>query len=180
MGIFGKDFNDMFLSQIVSVAGGLIVGTFIAVHTDKLILIPGMLILLPGFLEMRGNISGTFASRLSSGLFLKMINPDKINTKITRGNLIASFLLAIVVSFVLGIIAFIFNYITIKALVFKIILLPVIAGIIANAIEIPLTMFVTFYLFKKGHDPNNIMGPFVTSTGDITSTLSLLLALIII
>ena len=62
----------------------------------------------------------------------------------------------------------------------EIILLPVIAGVIANAIEIPLTLFVTFYLFKKGHDPNNIMGPFVTSTGDITSILAILIALVII
>ena len=62
----------------------------------------------------------------------------------------------------------------------KIIFLPLFAGIIANAIEIPLTFFVTIYLFKKGHDPNNIMGPFVTSTGDITSIISLLIAMVIL
>jgi len=56
----------------------------------------------------------------------------------------------------------------------------VIAGIIVNAIEIPLTLFTTFYLFRKGHDPNNIMGPFITSTGDVTSIISLLIALVLI
>lgn len=180
MNIFDKNFKEIFSSQIISMAGGLIAGTLIAVYTNKLFLIPGMLILLPGFLEMRGNISGSFASRLSSGLFLGLIDPNKYKTKIIRGNLISSFLLAIFVSLILGLIAFIFNYFILKTLTFNIILLPLIAGIIANAIEIPLTLITTFYLFRKGHDPNNIMGPFVTSTGDITSILALLIVLVII
>lgn len=180
MKIFDKNFSEIFSSQIVSIMGGLIAGTLIAIYTNKLLLIPGMLILLPGFLEMRGNISGSFASRLSSGLFLGLIDPNKYKTKIIRGNLISSFSLAIFVSLILGLIAFIFNYFILHALTFNIILLPLIAGIIANAIEIPLTLVTTFYLFKKGHDPNNIMGPFVTSTGDITSILALLIALVII
>lgn len=180
MGIFDKGFREILLFQIISVAGGLIVGTILALYTDKVLLIPGMLILIPGFLEMRGNISGAFASRLSSGLFLGVIKPNKFWTKLIRGNLLASFFLAILTSLALGVVAFIFNAIVFHVFTYNIILLPLIAGVIANAVEIPLTLFVTFYLFKKGHDPNNIMGPFVTSTGDITSIVSLLIALAII
>ena len=180
MNIFDNNFKEIFSSQIVSIVGGLIAGTILAIYTDKILLIPGMLILLPGFLEMRGNISGSLASRLSSGLFLGLINPNNIKTKIIKGNLWASFLLSILVSFALGVIAFLFNYLILQTFTLWIILVPLIAGLIANAIEIPLTLFVTFYLFKKGHDPNNIMGPFVTSTVDITSIVSLLIALMII
>ncbi|MCX6818989.1 MAG: magnesium transporter [Candidatus Aenigmarchaeota archaeon] len=180
MNIFDKNFKEIFSSQIVSIIGGLIAGTVLALYMDKILLIPGMFILLPGFLEMRGNISGSFASRLSSGLFLGVIKPNREKTKIIRGNLFASFMLAIFVSLVLGLLAFLFNLIVFKTFMMEIILLPLIAGIIANAIEIPLTLFFTFYLFRKGHDPNNIMGPFVTSTGDITSIVSLLIALVII
>jgi len=178
--VFDKNFKEIFSSQVVSVIGGLIVGSIIAIHTERMLLIPGMLILLPGFLEMRGNISGSFASRLSSGLFLKVIKPNKINTKIIRGNLAASFLQVIIVSLALGLIAFLFNFLALHILTPRIILIPVIAAIIANIVEIPLTLFTTFYLFKKGHDPNNIMGPFVTSTGDVTSTVALLIALVVL
>ncbi|MBS3163614.1 magnesium transporter [Candidatus Woesearchaeota archaeon] len=175
-----EEFKEIFSSQLACIFGGLLIGTILAVYTDELLLIPGMLILIPGFLEMRGNISGAFASRLSSGLFLGVINPKHNNTKLIRGNLLASFFLAILVSLSLGLIAFGFNYIMLNILTPKIILIPLIAGIIVNAIEIPLTLFVTFYLFRKGHDPNNIMGPFITSTGDVTSIISLLIALVII
>ncbi len=180
MHIFDEGFKEIFSAQLISIFGGLIVGTILAVYVDKIMLLPGMLLLLPGFLEMRGNISGTFASRLSSGLFLHVINPNNKNTKLIRQNIIAASLLVIVVSFALGLLAFLFNYFVLHILVWKIILIPVIAGIIANSVEIPLTLFATFFIFKKGYDPNNIIGPFITSTGDITSILSLLIVLVII
>ncbi|MEK6973480.1 MAG: magnesium transporter [archaeon] len=180
MPIFNSKFKEIFSAQLISIFGGLIAGTILAIYTDKILLIPGMLILLPGFLEMRGNISGTLASRITSGLFLKVIDQNKINTRIIRQNIWASFLLAIFISLVLGIVAFGFNYFAMGIFLPKIIWIPVIAGIIANAIEIPLTIFSTFYFFRKGHDPDNIMGPFVTSTGDVTSVLALLIALVLI
>ncbi len=180
MDFFDKTFEEMLSSQLISIAGGLLAGIVLAVYTDNLLLIPGMFILLPGFLEMRGNISGSMASRLSSGLFLGIIKPNRTKTKIIHGNFVASFLLAVFVSLMLGLIAYSFNYLLLGIATAKIILMPLIAGIIANAIEIPLTFFATFYLFRKGHDPNNIMGPFITTTGDITSIISLLIALVIL
>ncbi len=180
MGFFDKNFREIFTSEMVSLLGGLFAGTMLAIYTDKLLLIPGMLLLLPGFLEMRGNISGTLASRLSSGLFLDVIKPNRPSRRIVRGNLLASFFLAIVASLALGIIGFVFNYFVLGVFYPRIILLPLIAGIIANAIEIALTFSATFYFFRKGHDPNNIMGPFITTTGDISSILSLLIVIAII
>lgn len=180
MRIFDKGFKEILGSQLVSVTGGLIAGVILSIYTENLLLVPGMLVLLPGFLEMRGNISGTFASRLSSGLFLGVINPNRMRTKLIRGNLFASFLLAIFVSIVLGLIAFAFIFVLLQQLEPKIIFVPLVAGIIANAIEIPLTLFATFYFFRKGHDPNNIMGPFITSTGDVTSIVALLVALVVL
>ena len=178
--IFDSNFRELLGSEIVSILGGLFAGTILAIYTDKLLLLPGMLVLLPGFLELRGNISGSFASRLSSGLFLGVINPKKLDTKIIRGNLVSSFFLVIVVTMFLGFMAFGFNYLLFHVYAPKIILLPIIAGIIANAVEVPMTLVVTMFLFRRGYDPNNIMGPFVTSTGDITSIVALLLTLLII
>ena len=174
--IFDKNFYDMFSSELVSLSGGLLAGLLLAIYSGKLLFLPGMLILLPGFLEMRGNISGTMSSRISSGLFLKIIKPNKINTKIIRGNLFASFFLAILVSSALGLLAFVFNYFITGVFATKIILLPLVAGLLANAIEVPFVLFATIYLFRKGHDPGNIMGPVITTSGDVISIVSLLAA----
>ncbi len=180
MGLFDKSFKEILLTQVVSIIGGLIVGTIFAVFTDKLLMIPGMLILIPGFLEIRGNISGALAARITSGLFLGVVKPDHEKTKLVKGNVLASFALAVVISLALGLLAFGFSYVVFGQFFPKIILMALIGGFIANLIEIPLTIIFTFYFFKRGHDPNNIMGPFVTSTGDITSIVSLIIALVII
>jgi len=178
--IFDRNFYDMLSSEVISVSGGLVAGLLLALYSDKLLFVPGMLLLLPGFLEMRGNISGTLASRLSSGLFLGVIKPKIKNTKIIRGNLFASFALALFASFMLGLLAFLFNYFVLKVFVLKIIFLPVIAGLLANAVEISIVLFATFFLFRRGHDPNNIMGPLITTTGDLTSIASLLVVFVLI
>jgi len=180
MPFFDREFKEIFSAELISIFGGLLVGIALAIYTDKLLLIPGMLILLPGFLEMRGNISGSLASRISSGLFLKVITLKKPRSRIIQGNLIASFLLAFIVTLSLGMIAFLLTLALFHVTEPVLIILPVLAGIIANIIQIPLTLALTFYLFKRGHDPNNIMGPFLTSSGDVISIFALLLTLVIL
>ena len=177
---FDKGFKEILSAQIFAIIGGLIAGVVLAIYTDRIFLIPGMLIILPGFMAMRGNISGTLASRISSGLFLKVINPNKIHTKLIRGNLRGSFTLGIIVSLVLGLIAFILNYFFIGVLTPLIILIPFLAGLISNFLLTPLTLLATIYIFKKGHDPDNIMGPFVTTIGDVTSIISLLIVVFLL
>jgi len=176
MHVLDKGFNDILSSQIVSLAGGLVAGTLLALYTNQLLLIPAIFLILPGFLEMWGNVSGTFASRLSSGLFLGVVNPQRMHTKAVAGNLVAAFCLALVVSVVLGCVAFLFNRIVFGLSTYQLLVIPVIAGIIASVIVIPLTLIITFALFRRGHDPNNIMGPLITSLGDVVSVLALLIA----
>jgi len=180
MELFDKTFKEIFSSQIVSMIGGLIAGSIIAIYTNEILMIPGMLILLPGILEMRNSIDGSFASRLSAGLFLGFVKPTLKKTHLIKGNIFAISGLTILISLILGLIAFLFNYLVMGVVSVKIIFIALIAGILANAIEIPLTLIFTFYFFRRGHDPNNIMGPFITSTGDIISIVSLLLVLVIL
>ncbi|MBS3061015.1 MAG: magnesium transporter [Candidatus Diapherotrites archaeon] len=180
MGFFDKDFFEILSAETVSLFGGLVVGTILLIYTGEFLLIPGMLILLPGFFELRGNISGSFAARLSSGLFLGVIDPYHPGKRIIGQNLLASFLLAIVVSLALGLIAFLFIYFAFSTVYPRILLISVIAGVIANAIEIPLTLYATFILFRKGHDPNNIMGPFVSVSGDVISLFALIIAVLVV
>jgi len=180
MAFFDKDFTEILGTQMFSIIGGIIAGTILAIYEDNLLIIPGMLIMIPGFLEMRNNIAGSFSSRITSGLFLHIIKPNHMKTKIIKGNIIASFILGILVSIMLGLIAFTFNYYLMGLYYPSIIIIPLIAGIISNGIEIPLTLVSILYLFKKGHDPNNIIGPFITAVGDVVGILSLLVALLIL
>src|SRR3989344_1108100 len=106
-----KEFNEIFAAEIISISGGLLAGTLLATFLDKILLIPGLLILLPGFLEMRGNISGSLAARLGTALDLKKISPAIENNSVVKQNIFATFAEAVIVALSLAFVAYIVTYI---------------------------------------------------------------------
>ncbi|MBI4020305.1 MAG: magnesium transporter [Candidatus Aenigmarchaeota archaeon] len=175
-----SDFREILFANIFSVTGGLFAGSLLSFAIDKAYLIPGLFILLPGFLEMRGSISGSLSARLSSGLWLEAMRPQVKGNRILRGNVMAALLLAVCVSLVLGGAAFLLSWLVFGKAITAIILVALIAGLLSNVIEIPATVMTTFWLFRRGEDPNNIMGPYVTTLGDVVSIFSLLLAMVVV
>lgn len=171
-----REFEEIFVSEFISVTGGIIAGAMLASAVDKLALIPGILILLPGFLEMRGNIGGSLAARLSVALHLKLIDHEK-HPHIRKQNVWAASALAIIVSLFLGLVAYAGTLLFFKINYPQIIIVSLIAGIVSNIVLIPITTWTTIWLFRKGFDPDNIMGPYITTLGDVVSVAALLLAI---
>jgi mgtE-like transporter len=129
---------------------------------------------------LRGNIRGSLSARLSSALFLGATKPKVRKNRILKGNVAAAMVLVVAVSFVLGVVAFFANMVFFQILDYRIIAIALIAGLLSNLVEVPMAVFTTFWLFRHGHDPNNVMGPYVTTTGDITSIISVFIAIVII
>ncbi len=175
-----RDFREIVGFGSVSLVFSLFAGLLLAVFMNKIFIIPGILILLPGFLEMRGNISGSLSSRLTAALFLKIIKPKIKNTKILRDNIIASFLLAFALGITLGLLAVAFEFLIFKVFYWKLLIISLGAALISTILQIPLTVSLTFYFFKKGYDPNNIMGPVITSIGDVTSLFAILTMILLV
>ena len=171
-----RDVTQMLVAEFVSINGGVLAGFLLAGATGILEKIPGVLILLPAFLELRGNIAGSLAARLGTGLHLGVIR-GRWKRENVRRNVLASFLLGIAVSAVIGAFAwFLSLLIGIESVGWKLILLSVLAALISNVIGISLTTYLTLALYEKGYDPDDIMGPVVTTIGDVVSVLSLILA----
>ena len=174
-----KDFSEILSSQLVAITGGVIAGTLLAIFTDKLFLLPGLFILLPGFLELKGAIAGSLASRLGTELHTGKIKPDG-KSKLISENKIASFILVFFISLVLGVTTYLITYFLFGYNNPKLMLVPVIAAIISSIVLFPLTVKMTLWLYKNHHDPDNVMGPYVASIGDIESILSILIAIAIL
>jgi len=175
-----KEFGEMFVAEIISISGGLLAGSLLAAYLQQILLIPGLFILLPGFLEMRGNISGALAARIGTALDLHKIPSHEDHNKVVGPNIFATFVEVLVVAMSLAVVAYIVTYIFFGTATLLIFPIALIAALLSNVIEATLTTYTTFWLFKKGHDPNNIMGPYVTTTGDIISVVCLLAAIFIV
>ncbi|MDI6721513.1 MAG: magnesium transporter [Candidatus Aenigmarchaeota archaeon] len=174
----GNDFREILVVEIISVTGGLIAGLALATFTNQILLVPGLFILIPGFLEMRGNLGGSMAARLSSGLFLGVVKP-KMKDKIAKSNMIATALLIIATSFILGVFAYLASTYFFGIENVKLIFISVIAGFM-SILMTPLTVYTTFWVFRKGHDPNNVMGPYITTLGDVVSVASFMIAIMVV
>ena len=108
------------------------------------------------------------------------IGTNKIMTRPIIENVIASFLLSIIVSIALGLMAYVATIIFFKSSDISILFVSILASIISSLILIPLTVKSTLWLYKRDYDPNNIMGPYVTTVGDVVSIVSILLAILIV
>ncbi len=178
---FGVEhFRDMLSIEVVSLTGALLAGMALAAYKNAFEVLPALLILIPGFLEMRGSISGSLAARLTSGLFLHALKPEVKKTSLLRGNIVASFILTAIVSTVLGLAAYFLSSYIFGSANFSIVYIALLAGLLSSAIEIPITIFATFWIFRHGHDPNAIIGPYITTMGDLTSVASLLIIIALV
>ena len=168
----------LFICAIGDLCAGIILGNM----TYFLNAFPGLLILIPGAIGMRGNIFGSFASRLSTNLHIGVLEPEFKKSKVLFTNLKSSFVLTMVLSVFLAIFAkimcLIFHLRSIDLMDF--ILISVFAGIISNLIMLPITMCISFKSYKGGWDPDNVTTPLVAAFGDLFTLPAIILSLFIL
>ena len=170
-----RDLREMLWAEFISVTGGVLAGVALATMTRQLMLIPGLFILIPGFLSMRGAVGGSLSSRISSGLFLGVVKP-KMTDRIVVSNMAATAMLIMICSVILGVFAYYTNLFIFGESNVNMIFISAVAGLL-SLVMIPINAYTTLWVFRKGHDPNNIMGPYITTLGDLFGTASFLIAI---
>lgn len=157
------------IALLICALGDLVAGIILGKMTFFLKMFPGLLVLIPGAIGMRGNIFGSFASRLSTNLHIGIISPKFELSDDLNHNIFASFVLTLFLSLFLAIVAkglcLLFNFESIS--IFDFVIISVLAGIISNIIMLPITMFISFKSFKHGWDPDNVTTPIIAAFGDL-------------
>jgi mgtE-like transporter len=175
-----RDISQMGVAEIISVTGGLAAGIMLVQITGILEQVPAILILIPAFFETNGNVGGSLAARLGTALHLGLVKGKK-GSKIVRNNILASFLVTMLSSLFMGFLTWgLAILVGVNTHDWLIIPIALFAGLISGLINIFFTTFATTLLFKHDYDPDDIMGPVVTTLGDIFSTLSLIMAAMVI
>jgi mgtE-like transporter len=148
--------------------GGIVAGSTLSVMIDLLETIPGLIVVIPAIIALRGNISTAFGSRLGSAYHLGIIDAENMWNKELKENIIGSIVLSFLISIIIGILAYISSiFINVYPDPLKLILIVVIAGVISAIILTILTISIIYLVFKRGYDPDNITGPALSTFGDI-------------
>jgi mgtE-like transporter len=173
--MFAKEMVKQSLPLIVFCGlGAIVTGSTLGVMKDLLREIPGLIVVVPAIIALRGNISTAFGSRLGSAYHLGVIGKDNLWNEELKQNILGSFILSLFVSIIIGLLAYLTSFIFgIYPDAVKLISIVLLAGIISAVILNLMTIVIIYIVFKRGYDPDNITGPALATFGDIVTMLSL-------
>ncbi|MBA7523038.1 hypothetical protein ES705_15161 [subsurface metagenome] len=187
--IFLHNFSDLFrqapLSLLFCSFTGLLAGIGLSLMTDMLQLLPGLMILIPPAIAMRGNIYSALVSRLGTSMHLGLFSPTLKKGSVLHQNAYASLLLTLILSVILGFLAKLvadafatpdFEYISLRGFI----LISVIGGLISGIILLGIAILVSIIGYRRNWDLDNMSSPIITSAGDMITIPALFLAAIIL
>ncbi|MGB2728398.1 MAG: magnesium transporter [Halobacteriota archaeon] len=153
--------------------------------TDMLQLLPGLMILIPPAIAMRGNIYSALVSRLGTSMHLGLFSPTLKKGSVLHQNAYASLLLTLILSVILGFLAKLVadafatpdvEYISLRGFI----LISVIGGLISGIILLGIAILVSITGYRRNWDLDNMSSPIITSAGDMITIPALFLAAIIL
>lgn len=177
-----RSIKEGLIALLICACGDLVAGMILGRMTYFLETFPGLLVLIPGAIGMRGNIFGSFGSRLSTNLHIGILTPEFKKSESLTNNIHSSLVLTLILSLFLAIVAkglcILLGYPSMSFIDFM--LISVIAGLISNIIMLPITMFVSLKSFENGWDPDNITTPIIAAFGDLFTLPAIILAIFIL
>lgn len=160
-------------------------GSLLGGMGNRLKIVPGILVMVPPLLALRGNIGGSLASRLGTGLHQGIVNPDVLWGPEVKTNVGASLFLTFLVSLATGILAFLITFLTglhpASLYLFSVLVsIALIAGMLSSLGLIGLTVLIALFSYRRGWDPDNVTSPLMASIGDLVTMNSIYIAVVLV
>ena len=167
-------FVALIVGVIVASSGGLV----LASAESTLSKLPGLLLLLPGAIALRGNIFGSMGSRLGTATHMGTFGLSYRIDSVLVQNLLASGSLSLISSFILAILAkgtaSAFGLSPAMTLA-DFIVISVLGGLLSSIALAVVTIALSVGSVKYEWDLDNVVAPLVTTTGDLLTVPSLIL-----
>lgn len=160
---------------VVALLAGLTLGH----NTERLEDLPGLLLMVPAAIALRGNIFGALGSRLGTAIHAGTFRLSLRPSSVVGENVLASLALTISTSLALALLA------KAAAVVFGVadsistggfVVISMIGGTLASAAVLVTALALTSGSVRFGWDPDNVTAPLVTAVGDVATVPALVLA----
>lgn len=162
-----------------SLVGGLFAGIILSGMRAELRAVPGLLVLVPALLATRGNVYGSLGARISTALHQGLVEPrirggdERLRSAVAAA--LANGLLASVFAAVAA-----FSVLTVLDAVVAplpvLVAIALVSGLLSGVALAGVVVTAVFAGYRRGRDPDTLVGPLVTTTGDLFGMLFLLVA----
>ena len=165
----------LFIGVLAASAGGMV----LAASEGTLAELPGLLLLVPGAIALRGNVFGAMGSRLGTAVHAGTFRLSARLDGVVGQNLVGAAALSVVLSAALGLMA------SGTAIVFGVaptmtladfVVVSTLGGLLASILVGAVTLALAAGSVRFGWDLDNVLAPLVSTLGDLATVPALVLA----
>ncbi len=157
----------------------LVAGAFLGAIEGTLRTYPGLLVLVPAAIGLRGNIFGSFGNRLSTSIHAGTFRWSMRREAVLGQNVLASMLLTMGISLALAVVA--------KAVavglgipdsidLLSMAIVSIVGGLLGSIVVLAASLGLTAGAVRYGWDLDNVTAPLVSTLGDVLTLPALFLA----
>jgi mgtE-like transporter len=166
------------VALVLSTLASFLAGLTLAAITGTLEELPGLFILIPASVGMRGVISGATGARLGTSIAAGLFEVSWRRGGVLRHNAIVGLVLTLASSLYVAVLA------RLSALVFgepsiplpDLVTISVVGGTLGAALVLVATIVLAVVSFRRGYDLDAVGTPIITAIGDMVTLPSLFLA----
>ena len=168
-----------FAALVMAALASLVAGLILAAITDTLERLPGLLLLVPAAIAVKGNIFGALGSRLGTAIHAGTFRLSGGRDSVTMQNAVASVGLSLVLGVALAVMAkgtaLAFNFSPTMSLA-DFVVISALGCLLAAFVVLAITLATTAGAVRFGWDLDNVVAPMVTVAGDVVTLPSLVVA----
>jgi mgtE-like transporter len=177
-----RTFRQGLVALTLSTAAGFVAGLTLAHLTHTLAALPGLLVLIPAAVGVRGSVFGAIGARLGTANAAGLLTIDLHRGGILRQNVDAAILSTLSSSLWIAVLA----RIATLALgqpsisVADLVMISVVGGALGSAVVLAITIALSALSHRLGWDLDSVSTPMVTAMGDMTTLPSLFVATLLV
>ena len=155
-------------NSLSSLVAGVVLGSIVYRFEE----LPGLLLMVPAAIGLRGNIFSTFGNRISTAVHTGTFTPTLRRETVFAQNVLATMSLTVVMSLVLALVA------RVVAIAFGIedalgvldlVLISMVAGVLASLVVLGASVLLAILAVRRDWDLDNLVAPSVSTLGDVVT-----------
>jgi mgtE-like transporter len=171
-----------FVALVISSMGSLVAGVALGSITGTLERLPGLMVMVPAAIGMRGNIFGALGSRLGTSIHAGLYEPTRERTGVLYQNIYAVTVLTLAISLLEGGLA---KTLTVAFGVRSIgmvdfVVIAIVGAVLSSVVVGGFTVALSRGAYRRGWDLDSVAGPLITAAGDMVTVPAMFLATFLI